>query len=223
MNISIGDSVMVKKGILEPDYNEIKIEGWQGRVKHINPEPYKGNTLITIEWDSKTLTQIPSTFIVQSEEEGLDWKIMVLYESELEKVDSRDDEKQVKTKQINIIDKYFWTNFGKEGSRIAEILNGVNHLDEMDCFERWNEELDLKLNFPLLAIVVDCEETRFIKDGDTVIINSLPHIADMYGIIATVKLGKKKFAIPLCELEIVDQKSLGFQLIKDYNIWFANR
>ncbi len=152
MNISIGDSVMVKKGILEPDYNEIKIEGWQGRVKHINPEPYKGNTLITIEWDSKTLTQIPSTFIVQSEEEGLDWKIMVLYESELEKVDSRDDEKQVKTKQINIIDKYFWTNFGKEGSRIAEILNGVNHLDEMDCFERWNEELDLKLNFPLSAI-----------------------------------------------------------------------
>ena len=85
MNIDIGDSVIVKKGILEPDYNEIKIEGWQGRVKHINPELYKGNTLVTIEWDSETLMKIPSIFIDQSEEEGLDWKTMVLYKSELKK------------------------------------------------------------------------------------------------------------------------------------------
>jgi hypothetical protein len=223
MNIDIGDSVIVKKGILEPDYNEMKIEGWQGRVKHINPELYKGNTLVTIEWDSETLKKIPSIFIEQSEEEGLDWKTMVLYKSELKKVNARDDEKQVKKEQINIIDKYFWESFGKEGSRIAEILNGVNHLDEMKCFEKWNKELDLKLEFPLSAIVVDSEENSFIKDGDKVIIISLPHIADMYGIIATVKLGKKKFAIPLCELEITDKKDLAFQLIKDYNIWFANR
>lgn len=36
MNIKIGDSVIVKQGIKEPDLEEFEIGGWQGRVVEID-------------------------------------------------------------------------------------------------------------------------------------------------------------------------------------------
>jgi hypothetical protein len=32
-----GDSVKVKKGVFSPDYDDLLIEGWQGRVTEISP------------------------------------------------------------------------------------------------------------------------------------------------------------------------------------------
>lgn len=62
-----------------------------------------------------------------------------------------------------------------------------------------------------------------VRDGDKVSIKSLPHLADMYGIAAEVRLGRSKYAIPLCELEVIDISSPDDQLIDDYRVWFANR
>ena len=33
---------------------------------------------------------------------------------------------------------------------------------------------------------------------------------------------RKKFTIPLSELEAVDKESLNYQLLKDYTVWFVN-
>ena len=74
MNLKIEDSIIVKEGIKEPDSEEFEIGGWQGRVIEINTDTDKDNILITIEWDSLTLEQLPSKFIQQSEIDGLDWK-----------------------------------------------------------------------------------------------------------------------------------------------------
>ena len=48
----LGDSVVVKQGIKEPDFEEFEIGGWQGRITEINTKSDKNNVLITIEWDS---------------------------------------------------------------------------------------------------------------------------------------------------------------------------
>lgn len=223
MSLKIGDSVIVKPGIKEPDSEEFEISGWQGRVIEIDNESDKANTIIAIEWDSFTLKQIPSEFIHQSEIDGLDWQTMYLFETDLNKTDPRDRKRDVKKTQDLFSNKYRWSSLGEEGLRISKILKNLNPEDEMKCLQKWVNHLDHELTFPIQAIVTDSEDNWLIKCGDKVVIKSLPHIVDMYGIIASIKLNGKKYEFPLCDLEVVDKGIIDYQLIDDYRTWFANK
>jgi hypothetical protein len=219
----LGDSVIVKKGVKEPDLEEFEIGGWQGRVVEIDTESNIDNTLITIEWDSITLRQIPSDYIVQSERDGYDWQNMVLYDSDLEKSNPRENKENLKKVQDELSDKNYWASMGEQGIRISKILDKVSLFDEMKCLKKWVDYLDKELTFPVHAIVSDSEDNWLIKTDDQVLIKSLPHIVDMYGIIASIRLNGKKYEFPLCDLEVIDKTNKDIQLIDDYRTWFANR
>ncbi len=223
MNMKIGDSVFVKQGVKEPDLEEFEIGGWQGRVVDIDTKSGKENILITIEWDSLTLRQISSNYIEQSEREGLDWENMTLYESELEKTKPRDKKENVKQTQDILSNKHHWDSLGDEGIRISKVLDKVNPHDEMKCLQKWVDYLDNEMTFPIHAIVTDSEDNWLIKSGDKVVIKSLPHIVDMYGIIASIRLNGEKYEFPLCDLVAIHKTKADFQLIDDYRTWFANR
>ena len=215
--------MVVRQGVKEPDSEEFELGGWQGRVLEIDTNSDKDNVLISIEWDSITLIQIPSDYIVKSEIDGLDWSRMILYDSDLEKSIPRDKKENVKKAKDKLSEKYYWASLGEEGSRISKILQGVNPNDEMKCLKKWVEHLDKDLIYPIQAIVSESEDDWLIKNGDKVLIKSLPHIVDMYGIIASIRLNGKKYEFPLCDLEVVDQKQANFQLIDDYRTWFGNK
>jgi len=223
MRLKIGDSVIVKAGTKEPESENFEIGGWQGRVIEIDREFDNVNTMITIEWDSLTLRQMPAEFIHESEYEGLDWQSMNLFETDLEKSVHRDNKNDVKKTQKLLSDKYHWSSLGEEGLRISKVLNGIDPNDEMKCLQNWVNHLDKSLTFPIQAIVTESEDNWLIKSGDKVLIKSLPHIVDLYGIIATINLKGKKYQFPLCDLEVVDTKIADFQLIEDYRTWFGNR
>lgn len=223
MVLKIKDSVIVKKGIKEPDTEKFEIGGWQGRVLEIDKKTDKDNVLIRIEWDSLTLEQLPSSFIQQSEIDGLDWKSMFLYESDIDKTVPRDKNQKVKKTQNKLSDKYYWASYGEEGVRITNILGNVKRSNEMKCFEIWDKYLEKNLSLPFSAIVDESGDNWLIKSGDEMLIKSLSNIVDMYGIIAKVKLGRKSYEYPLCDIEVKDIKSKNYQLINDYRIWFANR
>ena len=224
MNFKIGDSVIVKEGIKEPDSEDFELGGWQGRIVEIDTESNNDNiTLITIEWDSLALAQLPEEYIQESEIEGLDWKAMTLYKSDLDKAVSRDNEDKVKKMQDFLSDKHYWASHGKAGLRISTIMDGLNPKDELKCLEKWDNLLEKELSFPVKAIVVESEDNRVIKDGDTIKIKSLTHIADMYGIMAKITREEQKYEFPLCDLEVIDTNSRNYQLIDDYRIWFANK
>ena len=224
MNLKIGDSVKVKQGIKEPDSEDFEIGGWQGRVIDVEKKSDDmGNIIITIEWDSLTLEQLPAKFIHQSEIDGLDWQTMNLFESDLDKAVSRDKNSDVKKVQDLLADKYYWFSLGEEGLRISTILVGINPKDEMECFQKWNSFLENDLSFPIQAVVTESEDNWILKIGDKVQLKSLSEIVDLYGIIAKITLDGKSFEYPLCNLEALDKKSANFQLINDYSVWFANR
>lgn len=223
MSIKLKDSVIVKQGVKEPDLEDFEVGGWQGRVVEIDTKSEKDNILITIEWDSLTLRQIPSNYIEQSERDGFDWKNLTLYESELERTKPRDKREHVKQTQDKLTDKHRWDSLGDEGERISKVLDKVNPHDELKCLQKWVEYLDNELTFPIHAIVTDSEDNWVIKSGDKVTIKSLPHIVDVYGIIASLRLNGEKYEFPLCDLEVIDATKADFQLIDDYRIWFANR
>lgn len=223
MSLKIGDSVIVKAGIKEPDTESFEIGGWQGRIIETDLAFDKVNILVLIEWDSLTLKQIPREFIHQSEIGGYDWQLMNLYETDVEKSVPRDKQRDVKKEQDLLSDNNYGSSYGDEGQRIAKVLDGVNPKDEMECLQKWVNHLEKKLTFPVQAIVKESESYGPVRFGEKVLIKSLPDFVDLYGVIAAIKLKGRTFQFPLCDLQVVDEKTLDFQLIEDYRFWFANR
>ena len=223
MKLKPGNSVIVNQRVKEPDWEKFELSGWQGRVTEIDNTTNPDHTLVTIEWDSKTLKQIPSWFVEQSETDGYDWTIMVLYETDVEKTKARDKKSDVKKVREKLVNEFYWLHLGEEGKRIGKILRGTDPGDIMECLFRWAEHLDETLNFPIAAIVDETDDYGPVKEGAKVSIKSLPHLEDLRGIIAEIRLGRSKYAFPLCDLEVIEKKSPDYKLIDDYRVWFANR
>lgn len=169
------------------------------------------------------MLQIPSDYIEQSEIDGFDWSSKVLYDSDLEITVSRDKLENVKKSKEKLADQHYWDSFGQQGLRISKILHGVDPHNEMKCLKKWVGHLHKALTFPIQAVVSESEDDWLIQSGDNVLIKSLPHIVDTYGVIASISLKGKKYEFPLCDLEVNDNTTTDFQLIDDYKIWFANR
>lgn len=223
MKLEIGNSVVVKKGVLDPDSEKFLLEGWQGRILEIDKETNPEHSLVTIEWDSETLRQMPNKYIEESEMEGLDWKNTVLYMSDIEGIKERDTKTDVKQCQEKLYKQFQWASFGVEGKRILKILEGVDMNSEMKCLERWCNYIEKNVQFPIKAEVDESEDNWIIKEEDKVTVRNLNHIVDMYGIIAVINRGRERYDYPLCSLKVLNEKEVAYQLIEDYKTWFANK
>ncbi len=89
MEFEVGDSVIVKTGVADPDFGT-DIGGWQGRVKDVD-----GDDTVFIAWDSITLRQMGLNLIIRCENENFDWEVMTLSQTEVEKTTSRDSKEDV--------------------------------------------------------------------------------------------------------------------------------
>jgi hypothetical protein len=92
-NLKVGDCVVVKKGVLDPDSGK-PIDGWQGRIEGF--EKLKtGEVSVHIALDSITLQSLPITYFEECEETGFDWKTYYLLVEDLELAKVRDTDKDV--------------------------------------------------------------------------------------------------------------------------------
>lgn len=217
----VGDCVRVKGGVQDPDFGA-DIGGWQGRISNIDPGG--DEILVSIQWDSITLQQMPVAMIEQCEERGLDWAEMALSANEVEPAKPRDAEDDVAEVKAKLSSQHGWATLGEEGKRIQKVLAGVDADDEMEALGAWEERLDANLRFPFEAEVAEFQERGPLRTGAVIIVTGIADATDeMYGIIVEVKEGRRKLAFPLCDLKAMDKQSANYQLVKDYAIWFANR
>lgn len=100
----VGMSVIVKKGIVDPDDNKTNIGGWCGRITEIDHD------YILIEWDSVTLQNISFMKICFIEDIGLDWSKMYLVEEDIEQCEPRDTFRDVSVAVSIINDKLMKLN-----------------------------------------------------------------------------------------------------------------
>ena len=89
MALYVGDSVVVKSGVLDPDF-KIDISGWQGRIEEVDDEK-----TVFIRWDSITLQEMRLDLIIRCENENLNWEVMTLNMDEIEVAMARDSEADV--------------------------------------------------------------------------------------------------------------------------------
>jgi hypothetical protein len=145
----VGESVSVKPGVQDPDFGD-DMSDWQGRVVEID-ESSAEPPLVTVQWDSLTLRNIPRSCIERAEKEGLDWSEMNLYATELEKAASRDSLEDVAAAIWEIASHVGWLHLDDEGERIQQVLDGIDPQDEDACLEAWFRHLEKTLTFPFEA------------------------------------------------------------------------
>jgi hypothetical protein len=216
-----GDSVVVTAGSCDADFG-VDLGGWQGRIEGSisadDPDPF-----ICIRWDSITLKNLPGSMIERCEEQGLDWAEYILAASEVEPATPRDTEQDVAQIKAELAARYAWSHLGEEGRRINQILVGVDSGDEMACLDAWEDHLTRYLAFPFEAEVDEFQDRGPLQAGDRLKVTGIGMVDDLYGVIVNVRLGRRKYATPLCDLAVVDERSLNHDLVQEYRVWFANR
>lgn len=221
-NFSIGDSVVVNPGILDPDYG-IDIGGWQGRITENDITDEQDNPMVTIAWDSITLKQMPVEIIERSEEDGLDWSLMGLCVSEVMSASPRDNIHQVEQVKDEIEDAHEMDYLGEQGRRMQQVLNSAGRKSELGRFKAWGKYLKEKLTFPFDAEVSEWQERGPIRIGDHVTVLGIGMVDGSYGIVVPIKTKRGHYDFPLCDLEALPDTSPNYQPLNDYVVWFANR
>ncbi len=217
----VGNSVKVKEGMPCPDMEDLIIGGWQGRVTEVYE--YEGDSMLSIQWDSLTLQNIPGHYIIESEQEGWDWCNFNLLFEDVEPASPRDTESDVDRVYSELSFKYEYVHLGEEGLRIQKILGGVDSQSEWAAFRAWESYLKTTLKFPFDAEVSEAQDHGHLRQGNKVQVTKMLEVLEMYGIIVELRHQKRKYQHPLCDLEVLHKKSSNYQPLEDYCIWFANR
>jgi len=217
-SIKVGSSVRVKSDVRDPDDHTRSLGGWQGRVLGLDGD------MVSLAWDSLTLKAMPNDMIEKCEAEGWDWSEMRLGLEDVEPAEARDTPAAVVRAKKALGDGYAWVWLGEEGRRIGRVLRHTTPHDIMAQLGAWRAYLAQTLTFPFAAVVSENQDRGPLKHGDHVKVIGLNDlIENMYGLIADLRVGHRKYAFPLCDLEVVDKGSPDYQPMKDYAVWFANR
>ena len=221
-NTKIGDSVAVKDGIKCPEIEPLSMDGWQGRVAEIF-DVEDNKVMINIELDSITLRSLSGDYIRQCEVGGLDWTSMNLGLDDVKPAQPRDTKRDVKLVVGELSALHRWDDFGEEGVRIGNVLKDADPDDMYACVEAWDEYLEEVLVFPFDTVIAEGSNRGPLKVGDQIRVHSISLVDDHYGLIVNVRLGRRRYDHPLCDLEVLDKKSPNYQNVMDYVVWFANR
>ncbi|MBN2395804.1 MAG: hypothetical protein JXC36_04990 [Candidatus Atribacteria bacterium] len=233
--MKIGDSVRVKKGVKSPDYEELFIEGWIGRIIEIDE-----NTL-TIELDSITLSELKEDYIIDSFMNDFEYKLICLEIDEVESVKPRDSENDTLKKQMEINAQY---SFDEEEKRISEILKSDDISVNEENLNRYFNFLKTNLKTPCMLTGMedfDWEEPYILggwsKKEYEKLKKTIPSYTDNFefikleeeyddwkGIYTSVKRisDEKIFTIPLWDLVVMDKRNSNFQIVTDYASWMTN-
>jgi hypothetical protein len=133
----IGQSVIVKNGVPDPDYGT-EIGGWKGKIYNIEnaDDPF-----IDIEWDYETQEKIPKSQIKACEKNNLDYTKMRLLASDVEPDSSsekKDDNKillKTMTQEIYMLARIYYDLFDRE--KVQTIFSKLRCMDfdtTRDCW-----------------------------------------------------------------------------------------
>ncbi|MCK5130787.1 MAG: hypothetical protein KAR40_01375 [Candidatus Sabulitectum sp.] len=233
--MKIGDSIKVKQGIFSPDYDDLIIGGWQGRIIEMNSD------IVTMELDSITLSKLSENYIIDSLAEDSEWTLISLEVEEVEIVKPQDNQNDVLQKQDEINSQY---SCEEEEKRISKILDSqdtfvteTNLLKyykylkknvQKSCVLTGMEDFDWEEPYVIGGWSEDEYEKKKLTNPSYTdhfkIVGFVDKIDDCKGIIVKVKRlsDEQKFDLPLWDLKVIGKDSADYLLISDYSSWMTN-
>jgi hypothetical protein len=103
----------------------------------------------------------------------------------------------------------------------CEMVNCGNGLELFGADRNWKEYLSEELSFPFEAKVCEYQEGEYISQGDKLRVHNIEDEDDLYGIIVSVRKGRKKYSISLVDLEPIDLNLQGKIAVEEYKGWFC--
>jgi len=113
--------------------------------------------------------------------------------------------------------------FDEQDKRIEKLLTDIDEDDQIERMKAWRIYLEDNLEFPFEAEINEPQEGNFLKMGNRLEVTRIEDFDDLYGVIVSVTYKRRKYSLPLCDLEVVDKDSTNFTPVDDYSVWFANR
>lgn len=232
-NFKVGDWVKVKKGIVVPDSPKYCIENWKGKIT----EKFTAEAdelVVWIKWNSQTLKKMPTDFIKECIQDGLEFSEMGLGISEIEYAEPGDNEEDSNEiiKALNSLCSYSLfikrdknsKYYDEQVQRIVKILDGVDIDSEEKVTEKWAKYLDDNLEFPFKAEVIDMyRNIKALDVGDVVNVKKIQGTHDSYGVVVKVRKWLLNYDLPLSDLEVCVKNSKNYNNVDDYNFWFENK
>jgi hypothetical protein len=215
----VGDAVIVNPSVMDPDEPTISLTGWQGWVTDI----YAKEGTLAFKWDSLVLRSVPADYIRKCELAGLGWETMILEMDEVSPATPRDTLRETEATYKEIMAHHRWDHLSDINPGISELLGPLGKVDELTYLHTWAEHLLQMLRFPFKARREEQFRRGPVAVGDIVEVVGIADVEDLYGLLASVRLDRRSYTVPLCDLEATDPTSSNYQPLNDYVVWFANR
>ncbi len=219
VKIALGDAVRVCSGVTNPDFSDIPLGGWAGKITEVEAG---SPPLYLIRWSQDTLRNMHPVYRKRCDRDGLDFEEMWLGEDDLEPDAGGPVIVQQPTK---IITPPLSLSDQDDRIRVVFSLTRDDLLPDVDedSLRIYYKYLAAKLKFPVEATWA--KEAGLGEVTEKVSILALggfeddPWIDDMYGILCKAKMSRGEGELPLAEMEKVKPNK---QLVEDYAYWFWN-
>lgn len=225
--LNVGDRVRVKDGVVDPDYADLCIGGWTGKIRDIDTS--SDPPLILLEWDVRTLTElIGRQALERAGREGLQGDRLWLHLTEVERLDLAQgtEPPQPLNRALKPRERYDVPLIDEE-IRVTRLFGLPESAGPpavtCEALEVYHEYLCAHVRFPFYG-EYSRETAPLQKTSDYIKVTGLADVDDcdeFYGLLCEARGGRRHIVVPLAEVE-VDSEHPNHQLIHDYLVWFWN-
>ena len=104
-----------------------------------------------------------------------------------------------------------------------EMVIGDTGLEPYKAEKDWVRHLSAKISFPFEAEIIEYQEgDSVLRQGDKLKVHKIEDEDDLYGVIVSVRKGRKKYSFPLIDLEPLNLDVESKRAIEEYKESFSN-
>ncbi|SDC14955.1 hypothetical protein [Williamwhitmania taraxaci] len=233
--MEIGNSARVQDGIMSPDFDNLKIGGWEGRIVNFSKD------ILTIELDSLTLARLTEGYLIDCFADERDFAFIYLGMNEVELTVPRDTRRATAKKQQDINLKYSLKDADK---RIAQILDAEDNSVHEENHQKYLNYLKTSIKKPCILTGIedfDWEEPFLFGKGKKSEYEKMratnPSYQDEFeyieitdlldekkGVMANVNRvsDNQQFSLPLWDLKTTEFNYPNYLIVSDYSYWMTN-
>jgi len=100
-------------------------------------------------------------------------------------------------------------------------VNRAQEHDLFTSFSTWHAYLEEHLVVPFMVTVVEAQRGP-VQQGEQVKVTRISMLDETVGTVVRVRLKRRVYHLPLCELRAMDATAEIQQLIYDYAVWFTH-